>query len=768
MKNRSRRKKRTIAVRLKPYLCVMLGCVIIMTGSPALGAPQYSPGEVDQAWADEEVAVEDAEAVDDSKNEELVIPEEETAQIQESEENGPLLPHSIATEVIIPSKDNHDAWATWVFGLDKDYLVNNIENISGGKFSAESFELTLTGLKGNESKATAAVKLMIVLQNASDQGRSPSALEREYVATLQEVAFGEVSSYWRNDASADSGSSPMSAGPNPGEGDYHYDGSPGIGKYPSKDAPGNGVFRKGLILGTDDPVAGLFPTGHAAILYDPVSNTAMSSFPQFASRNDPQLEGVQTEPNDWWDFHGTCFVVDVTSTTNAQEVEVANWCHNQTGKPYNLAFWDTSTRDSFYCSQLVWAGFKDLYGIDLWNDEGWGGMIHPMSFKHSSKTSLLYQHGQVNSQDTGWVDVDNDLYYIDASGAAHTGWLDNNNQRFYFDQSSGIMLKGWQAIAEKRYYFTSPSGAAAKGWEYTSSGYFYFIPPEEATAKNPAYTMANDCWFPVLSHIYHFDSNGIVVETRNLYDESSPELVVIEPELAFGTKSLDITAGSLQSGAVLQLYKANYTRAQLFEIIPVDGFYYIRNVKSNMFLQPQFGNAISQSQVVQMPFAGEDAQKWVIEYLSDSGSVIGRQIAPKINPDLVLDVKDGRSGNISELQLFGRNNTPAQHFHVIDRHPYTDGNYKILSRRGYYALDVVGGSTAVGANVQMYSDNGTLAQRWVIISYNHNNETDSTPTTIINAKSRMALDIPRGKAFSGANVQVYDRNNTDAQRWEIC
>lgn len=59
------------------------------------------------------------------------------------------------------------------------------------------------------------------------------------------------------------------------------------------------------------------------------------------------------------------------------------------GKPYNYNYLDTATRSSFYCSQLVWASFKDKYGIDISTDFA-GAAIYPMEILDSPNVSVIY------------------------------------------------------------------------------------------------------------------------------------------------------------------------------------------------------------------------------------------------------------------------------------------------------------------------------------------------------------------------------------------
>lgn len=141
---------------------------------------------------------------------------------------------------------------------------------------------------------------------------------------------------------------------------------------------GNYPTRKGVILVTADAYKGLIPTGHAGIIYN--SSTVIE-----ATSN-----GVVKGKNNWNTSKKTCYGVSVRSTTSEQDRQAADWCFNQLNKPYNYNFLDTATRKKFYCSQLVWASFKDKYGIDL-NTSAFGNAIHPLELVTSSKTTTIYE-----------------------------------------------------------------------------------------------------------------------------------------------------------------------------------------------------------------------------------------------------------------------------------------------------------------------------------------------------------------------------------------
>ncbi len=136
--------------------------------------------------------------------------------------------------------------------------------------------------------------------------------------------------------------------------------------------------RKGVILVTDDKYKGVVPTGHAAIVYD--AKTVIESLPN----------GVVKGQNKWYEDYTTCTGITVIDTTTAQDSTAANWCYKQLGKPYNWNYWDIDNRNAFYCSQLVYAAFKDNFNINL-NTGEFLNAVHPSELVNSSETRVNYR-----------------------------------------------------------------------------------------------------------------------------------------------------------------------------------------------------------------------------------------------------------------------------------------------------------------------------------------------------------------------------------------
>lgn len=77
-------------------------------------------------------------------------------------------------------------------------------------------------------------------------------------------------------------------------------------------------------------------------------------------------------------------------------------------------------------------------------------------------------------------------------------------------------------------------------------------------------------------------------------------------------------------------------------------------------------------------------------------------------------------------------------------------------------LDVSAGSHRNGANIQLYQKNGSNAQLFKIVP-----SSDEGYYTIINKGSGKVLDVEGGQSESGTNVQLYEHNGTQAQQWQI-
>jgi hypothetical protein len=69
-----------------------------------------------------------------------------------------------------------------------------------------------------------------------------------------------------------------------------------------------------------------------------------------------------------------------------------------------------------------------------------------------------------------------------------------------------------------------------------------------------------------------------------------------------------------------------------------------------------------------------------------------------------------------------------------------------------------------GANVQIYIDNDTNAQRW---KCEYQTDGSGSFELIPQHNQALRLDVKSAGTANGTNVQVYTDNNTAAQRWRL-
>jgi len=232
-----------------------------------------------------------------------------------------------------------------------------------------------------------------------------------------------------------------------------------------------------------------------------------------------------------------------------------------------------------------------------------------------------------------------------------------------------------------------------------------------------------------------------------------------------GKYVVDVANGSKSSGANVQLYEYNASGAQKWHVSCDDaGYYLIKNLQSGLLLSIGNATPAKGTNVFQQTESTDLSQRWV---LVKSGS--GFKIASAKDQAFVLDIPYAKAENGANVQLFSSKDTTAQQFifalvtnaKVKYDTPIAAGDYVIQSALGTFALDVACGSTANGANVQLYEYNGTNAQKWHL-DYDENGR-----YTITNIGSGKPLDLSWAKAWYGQNVQQYRAKGTDAQKWII-
>lgn len=279
---------------------------------------------------------------------------------------------------------------------------------------------------------------------------------------------------------------------------------------------------------------------------------------------------------------------------------------------------------------------------------------------------------------------------------------------------------------------------------------------------------------------------------------------------------LDVYGGYTWNKANVQLFAKNGTDAQAFKVThDSQGYVTFTNVNSGKVLEVAGSRARNNANVQQYSLDGSRAQKWVVQ---KNGS--GYTIISALDPNFVLDLSGALVMNGRNIGLYQNNGSKAQQWnfskHMTDRErcdlfaaqnkdKIADGVYYIKNKNVNYALDVYGGSLYGGANVQLYSLNKSNAQKWKIThdskgyvmfqnvgsgmyltaggsgnsanvyqqkqSNGYNQkwiimfDTNSNLRIVSALHSNRVLDVHGGMIRNFSNIQLYDSNNSNAQKW---
>lgn len=232
---------------------------------------------------------------------------------------------------------------------------------------------------------------------------------------------------------------------------------------------------------------------------------------------------------------------------------------------------------------------------------------------------------------------------------------------------------------------------------------------------------------------------------------------------------IDIAGGSTEISANTQLYTSNDSLAQSFYFRKnSDETYTIYNTKSKKALDVVGGSWGDCANIQQYSVNNTNAQKWLIYQHSDGSLTLINYGSLK-----AIDLPGASIHNEANIQQYTINNTGAQKWKLRlveteerarllaqSQGVVADGLYIVHpAKNTNFAIDVAGGSLAAGANVQLYTNNGTSAQQWRVT------HDASGYIKLQNPASQKFLDVQWGESPPGTNVFQYTANNTAAQKW---
>ena len=235
--------------------------------------------------------------------------------------------------------------------------------------------------------------------------------------------------------------------------------------------------------------------------------------------------------------------------------------------------------------------------------------------------------------------------------------------------------------------------------------------------------------------------------------------------------NIDVSGANTNNGTNIQLWSANTSNAQKWkstEVIDLKQTIYnntytiISALDSNKSLDVSGASTNNGTNIQIWENNNTNAQKWTVTYLNNGYY----NIKTKLNTNKCLEVKNSNYSIYSNIQISNCNNNDNQKF-IIKK---TDNNYySIISKVNHLYLDVSGASTNNGTNVQLFYNNGSNAQKWkfnlITESYKSIENGSYTIHSLLNQNK--TLDVSGGNTNNGTNIQLWESNETDAQIWKV-
>lgn len=261
--------------------------------------------------------------------------------------------------------------------------------------------------------------------------------------------------------------------------------------------------------------------------------------------------------------------------------------------------------------------------------------------------------------------------------------------------------------------------------------------------------------FSNTGNIQLYDTNGTAAQRVEVtYVKDGYYKLIVEKS----GKAIDITGASKKLKANVQQYEWNNSEAQLWKFVDAgNGYYYIKS-KCGTVLDVTNAKTVNKTNVQTYSLNETKAQKWKMEKNEfrpiDDGVYT---IQSKLNNKKVMDIKNGSLLNGGNVQLYTGNGSKAQKYNVEH---ISGGFYKIISVKSEKAIDVLNGKTVNGTNIQQYTWNKSEAQLWKFVDAGNG-------YYYIRSKLGKGMDVKSAKITNGTNIQLYTTNGSNAQKWKL-
>ncbi len=128
------------------------------------------------------------------------------------------------------------------------------------------------------------------------------------------------------------------------------------------------------------------------------------------------------------------------------------------------------------------------------------------------------------------------------------------------------------------------------------------------------------------------------------------------------------------------------------------------------------------------------------------------------NSGKVLDVTGASTADGATIEQWTDNGGQNQQWSLVS---VGSGYYKIVSRGSGKVLDVPGASTVNGATIEQWTDNGAMNQQWSLVSVG------SGYYKIVSRSSGLVLDVTGASTANGAIIEQWPDNGGTNQQWSL-
>lgn len=193
-----------------------------------------------------------------------------------------------------------------------------------------------------------------------------------------------------------------------------------------------------------------------------------------------------------------------------------------------------------------------------------------------------------------------------------------------------------------------------------------------------------------------------------------------------------------------------------------EGVYTIKSaLGSNKVIDVKDAKTINGTNVQLYSSNGTNAQKWYVKQTSDGYY----EITTMLDNNLSFDVKNAGRSNNTNIQIYAKNNTNAQRWYIKDA---GGGYYYIVSKCNGLYVDVANASSSNGANIQMYKGNGTNAQKFKFIEEIMGEQSLEDGLYTISSFSDQTKTLSvKGSAVQNAKVILDEKSNNLEAMWRV-